>query len=133
MEPDEITRRLENSYRELPEAVGLNNHMGSLYTADPELVQVVIASLKNKGLYFIDSMTSPQSVAYEVAVRNKLPTALRSVFLDNIRDESEIQAQLEKAVAVARRSGRAVGNWSCLSRDPLRLKKCFRFGAPGWG
>jgi len=108
MEPDEITRRLEMAYAELPEAVGLNNHMGSLFTTDPELMKVVIASLKAKGLYFIDSLTSPRSVAYEIASRNKIPAALRSVFLDNVRDKSEIQAQFEKAIEIARRSGRAV-------------------------
>jgi len=108
MKPDEISRRLENAYRELPEAVGLNNHMGSLFTADPELMQIVIASLQRKGLYFIDSMTSPQSVAYEIAVRNKIPSAFRTVFLDNVKDKREIQTQFEKAIAIARRSGRAV-------------------------
>lgn len=108
MRPDEINRRLENAYRELPEAVGMNNHMGSLFTADPELMKIVIASLQRKGLFFIDSMTSPQSVAYEIAVRNNVPAALRTVFLDNVRDKGEIQAQFEKAIAIARRSGRAV-------------------------
>ena len=108
MQPNEINRRLENAYRELPEAVGMNNHMGSLFTADPELMKIVIASLQRKGLFFIDSMTSPQSVAYEIAVRNNVPAALRTVFLDNVRDKDEIQAQFEKAIAIARRSGRAV-------------------------
>ncbi len=108
MKPDEITYRLEKAYHELPEAVGLNNHMGSLFTADPEMMAVVIASLRRKGLYFVDSMTSAQSVAYEIAVRNKVPAALRTVFLDNVIDKTEIQAQFEKAIAIARRSGRAV-------------------------
>jgi polysaccharide deacetylase 2 family uncharacterized protein YibQ len=108
MKADEIVHRLENAYQELPEAVGMNNHMGSLFTSDPELMQVVIASLKRKGLYFIDSMTSPQSVAYEIAVRNKVPAALRTVFLDNVRDGEIIKTQLAKAVEIARRSGRAV-------------------------
>ncbi|MCK9243803.1 MAG: divergent polysaccharide deacetylase family protein [Candidatus Marinimicrobia bacterium] len=108
MTPDEIKRRIEMAHAELPEAIGMNNHMGSLFTADPELMQVVITSLKAKGLYFIDSLTSPRSVAYEIATRNKIPAALRSVFLDNVRDKSEIQAQFEKAIEIARRSGRAV-------------------------
>jgi len=108
MNPNEIARRIDLAYSELPEAVGMNNHMGSLFTSDPELMQTVINSLKRKGLYFIDSMTSAKSVAYEVAIQSQVPTALRSVFLDNIRDKGEIQAQLEKAIQVARRAGCAV-------------------------
>ena len=82
--------------------------MGSLFTSDPELMQIVINSLKRKGLYFIDSMTSAESVAYEVAIRNQIPTALRTVFLDNVRDKGEIQAQFERAIEIASRGGRAV-------------------------
>ena len=108
MTPEEISHRVEMAYAELPEAVGMNNHMGSLLTSDPELMQIVINSLKRKGLYFIDSMTSAKSVAYEVAIRNQVPAAIRTVFLDNVRDKDEIQAQFERAIEIASRGGRAV-------------------------
>jgi len=108
MTPEEISHRVEMACAELPEAVGMNNHMGSLFTSDPELMQIVINSLKRKGLYFIDSMTSAESVAYEIANRNQIPTALRTVFLDNVRDKGEIQAQFERAIEIASRGGRAV-------------------------
>jgi len=69
---------------------------------------MVMKSLKEKGLFFVDSFTSPRSVAYEVAKVQGLPAACRSVFLDNNKDKSEIQAQFEKAIDVAKRRGSAI-------------------------
>jgi len=86
----------------------MNNHMGSLATTDADVMGVVISSLKKKGLYFIDSLTSPRSVAYEIAKVQGIPADIRSVFLDNNRDKNEIQAQFKKAIAIARRRGSAI-------------------------
>lgn len=104
----EVEQRIAGALLELPEAVGMNNHMGSLATADTELMSLVMKSLKEKGLFFVDSFTSPRSVAYETARAQGLPSACRSVFLDNNRDKSEIQAQIEKAIEVAKRRGSAI-------------------------
>jgi len=106
--PDDIEEKLHLAYEELPTAAGLNNHMGSLFTADSEMMQIVMKSLRKKGLYFIDSMTSPKSVGYEIAQQDGVPAAMRTVFLDNKRDKNEIQRQFDKALEVARRSGKAV-------------------------
>jgi len=104
----EVEQRISAAMMELPEAVGMNNHMGSLATADAEVMAMVVKSLKEKGLFFIDSFTSPRSVAYEVAKVQGLPSACRSVFLDNNKDKAEIQAQFEKAIEVAVRRGSAI-------------------------
>jgi polysaccharide deacetylase 2 family uncharacterized protein YibQ len=108
MQSSEIEQKIAAAFRELPEASGMNNHMGSLVTADPDIMKMVINSLKRKGLYFVDSLTSPRSVAYEMAKDQGVRTAIRSVFLDNVRDKSEIEAQFEKALEVARRRGKAI-------------------------
>ncbi len=104
----EVEQRISDAKMSLPEAVGMNNHMGSLATADAEVMGMVMKSLKEKGLFFVDSFTSPRSVAYEVAKVQGLPAACRSVFLDNNKDKSEIQAQFEKAIDVAKRRGSAI-------------------------
>lgn len=104
----EIQRRIEQALAELPEACGMNNHMGSRFTSDEKLMDLVIQSLKRKGIYFIDSLTSPRSVAYETARRGGVPAGLRTVFLDNIRDKSEIRAQFDRAITIAQRSGKAL-------------------------
>lgn len=65
-------------------------------------------SLRNRGLYFIDSLTSPRSIAFEVARENGVAAAVRTVFLDNNRDKSEIQAQFEKVIRIAEKHRKAV-------------------------
>lgn len=104
----EIEDRLNLAFEELPSATGLSNHMGSLATADSALMKIIAGNLRKKGLYFIDSLTSPKSVGFEIAGESGVPTAIRTVFLDNKRDKSEIQAQFESALEIARRSGKAV-------------------------
>jgi len=108
MQSSEIDQKIAAAFQELPQASGLNNHMGSLVTTDPDVMNMVINSLKRKGLYFVDSLTSPRSVAYEVAKSQGVRAGIRSVFLDNVQDKSEIETQFEKALEVARRRGKAI-------------------------
>ena len=104
----EIQKRIESAFQEMPEAVGMNNHMGSLFTADKYLMGIVANSLKRKGVYFIDSLTSPRSVAYEVVKEAGIFSAVRTVFLDNKRKKSEIRTQFVRAMEIAKRTGKAV-------------------------
>ena len=104
----EIEEKIRSAFAEIPEATGMNNHMGSYFTSERQLMRIVINSLKKKGVYFIDSLTSPKSVAYEVAKELGIPTAVRTVFLDNKREKAEIHAQFKRAIDVAKRSGSAI-------------------------
>ena len=90
-------------------AVGLNNHQGSLATEDPQLMQTVLYILKDKGYFFIDSFTSGETVGYELATKLQVPTAKRTVFLDNKPDTTYIKQQLEELVEEALEKGEAIG------------------------
>jgi len=98
----------ENVYR-VPFAVGANNHMGSKFTEHRRETQEALQILKQKGLFFIDSLTSTHSLAHEAATDLKITNACRNVFLDNHTDESYILAQLRKLVRHARVYGHAIG------------------------
>ncbi len=106
--PFQIEQRIRSAFMELPQAVGMNNHMGSLVTTNERIMRVVTGTLKKNGKYFIDSLTTPRSVAYETAKSAGVPTTVRTVFLDNQRNKDEIRAHFEKALQVARRSGHAL-------------------------
>jgi polysaccharide deacetylase 2 family uncharacterized protein YibQ len=71
----------------LPEAVGLNNHMGSLITQQTDKMEVCIDVLKKRGLFFYDSRTITTSVAYDVAKSKGLLTAERDLFIDDATAE----------------------------------------------
>lgn len=105
----EVNERINLAVMELPEAKGMNNHMGSLVTANPDIMRVVALNLKKKNLYFIDSLTSPQSVAYSVMKEEGVKTGIRSVFLDNELDFNQIKAKFDKLKEIARRKGKAIG------------------------
>ena len=95
--------------RENPYAVGANNHMGSRITQDPEMMNWTMSVLRQAGFYFIDSVTSPETCAFDYALREKLPAARRDVFLDNVDSYSAIDAQFEKLKQIARQRGTAIG------------------------
>jgi polysaccharide deacetylase 2 family uncharacterized protein YibQ len=105
---DEIYRRLQDYFGSVPYVVGANNHMGSRFTEDEGKMRAVLGALKERGLFFIDSRTSPKSVGYALAGRMGLEAGTRNVFLDNVQEVGAIRAQLEETARVARRRGSAI-------------------------
>ncbi|BFM13139.1 hypothetical protein R50072_32920 [Simiduia litorea] len=108
MRPDRITELIATHLASYPKASGLNNHMGSRLTELEPAMAAVMKALAAQKLFFIDSRTSAQSVAFEQAKKAGLQTAKRDIFLDNEQSVSAIVAQLEKAVALAERHGSAI-------------------------
>jgi uncharacterized protein len=106
---EEIRHRFENYRQRVPYAVGANNHMGSAFTQNREKMAVVIEQLRQSKMFFVDSRTSSQSVAVEVARAGGVPVASRDVFLDNVRDVNAIARQIHKLVRIAVKSGNALG------------------------
>lgn len=88
--------------------VGINNHMGSRFTADRDGMEVVVGELKKRGLLFLDSLTSGRSVAHDAARDAGIPFAIRNVFLDDEDDLDAINRQLGRTLEVARRTGFAI-------------------------
>jgi polysaccharide deacetylase 2 family uncharacterized protein YibQ len=89
-------------------AYGVNNHRGSKATADAELMGHVMELLAEREMFFMDSRTSPKSVAYDVAVAKGLGAAKNSHFLDNASDRGKIFQTTMAAMEGARKKGSAV-------------------------
>ena len=104
----ERARRLNWNLSQFSGYVGINNHMGSRFTASSDHMRPVMRELKNRGLLFLDSITSVGSVAGRVARDSGVPTATRDVFLDHEVSASEIRRQLREAERVARRQGHVI-------------------------
>lgn len=104
----EIERRLARDLSRLPGPVGINNHMGSRFTSDPNRLAVVLSALRERGLYFLDSLTSPRSEGARMARRMGVPYAVRDVFLDDTISHGEVWYRLRQAEAIARRKGHAI-------------------------
>jgi len=100
MSDEEIQRAISSDFTTVPYAVGANNHMGSLATSDPRVMRAVLQEMKNRHLFFVDSVTTPHSVAAQVARQVGVPTAARAVFLDNQDDEAYVRGQFRALIAV---------------------------------
>ena len=89
--------------------VGINNHMGSRFTADPSGMETVMAELKRRGLMFLDSKTVGSSLGVEAARRAGVPVVARDIFIDHEQEPGYIRGQLRNLEALARRRGYAIG------------------------
>jgi polysaccharide deacetylase 2 family uncharacterized protein YibQ len=107
--PEVIAEKVARNLATVPRAVGVNNHMGSRFTENPEAVQLFLHQIAAKGLFFIDSGTTPRSVAMETARSLGIPTGRRHVFLDNSDRREDICLRLGELVELAVRSGEAIG------------------------
>ncbi len=108
MGSEEAVRILQGMLATVPQAIGVNNHQGSLGTADAGLMDAIMPALRERNLFFVDSRTTATSVAFAAARRAGVPAASRDVFLDDTQDVAAIHRQLELAVHDARLHGVAI-------------------------
>jgi uncharacterized protein len=105
----ELTFTFDYDLSTVPYAVGVNNHMGSRLTQDRAAMQTVMREIhRHGGLFFVDSLTTPNSVAAEVAREEGVPALVRQVFLDDDRRPAAINEQFDRLVNLARRHGTAL-------------------------
>jgi polysaccharide deacetylase 2 family uncharacterized protein YibQ len=104
-----IRQTLDGDLREIEGVKGVNNHMGSSFTENTEKMLIVLKYLKEKELFFVDSLTTSRSVGFKLARKIGLPTAGRSVFLDNELSQKAIRIQIDRLLSIARHSGDVIG------------------------
>ena len=107
--PAELHDRLTALLGGVPHVAGINNHMGSRFTEDERAMTVVMAVLRQHGLYFVDSLTSGNSVGTATARQAGVPSLRRDVFLDNVPEVAAIAREIRRLAAKAARNGSAVG------------------------
>jgi polysaccharide deacetylase 2 family uncharacterized protein YibQ len=104
----EILRRFVAALDSFDGYAGVNNHMGSRFTADREGMAPVLAEIHRRGLLWLDSRTTAKSAGIALAQELKVPFAGRDVFLDNEATVAAVKAQLAKTEQLARRQGYAI-------------------------
>ena len=87
---------------------GINNHMGSRFTTHAPGMELVLAEIKRRGLLFIDSRTSKNSVGAAVARRLRVPFAARDFFLDDDPSRAAVARQLKAVEQAASKKGYAI-------------------------
>ena len=92
----------------VPYAAGVNNHEGSLGTADQKLMDELMPLLHERNLFFIDSRTTTATVAETAAHAAGVATTRRNVFLDDEQSVPAIRKQFVLAIRDAREKGSAL-------------------------
>ncbi|MBF0303079.1 MAG: divergent polysaccharide deacetylase family protein [Desulfamplus sp.] len=123
MTSDDILKVLNKNLDLIPQASGMNNHMGSKLTPLSQPMQQIFTVLKKRELFFIDSLTSKHSTGRREAALIHLPFASRDVFLDNCKDKKYIKKQLEELLIIAKQRGRAIAIGHPYSETYLVLKE----------
>ncbi len=108
MTDEEIVKILETILQQVPQAVGINNHMGSKFTEDEHRMGVIMQVLAEKGIIFVDSRTSAKTSGYKQAQFYGVKFFVRDIFLDNKDDYDYITSQLQKVEKIAHKTGFAV-------------------------
>jgi polysaccharide deacetylase 2 family uncharacterized protein YibQ len=108
MTPEEIADRFARMAADVPQANGASNHMGSAFTSDPAAMAAFARTLKGKGFFFVDSVTSAGTVGFMAMEQAGVPATRRDVILDDDGRPEEMRRQWAVAIALAKERGQAV-------------------------
>jgi uncharacterized protein len=108
MPASEVEELLDKMLAQVPHVIGVNNHEGSLATAQPQLMAELMADLRLRNLFFVDSRTTVATVAYTAAEQAGVRAASRKVFLDDVETRAAILRQLDLAASDAAQEGSAI-------------------------
>lgn len=109
MHPNIIVSVLDEALQSVPNAIGVNNHMGSKLTQLTLPMQTTMDMLARRNLFFVDSRTTRFSKALKIAEKQGVPATERQVFLDHSRKRAHMKSQFNRLLAQARRNGFALG------------------------
>ena len=108
MTADELIAQLERNLDGLPGVRGVNNHMGSKLTTESSRMYQVFSVIKKRGLYFVDSRSTADTICRPSAHMFQVPFAERDIFLDHFQEAPFIRKQFRLLVKEARKHGQAI-------------------------
>ncbi|MBT2699701.1 divergent polysaccharide deacetylase family protein [Bacillus sp. ISL-40] len=108
LSPAEVRQIVEDAIKDVPYAVGINNHMGSLAVENKEIVRAIVEVAKERRLFIIDSATSPNTKFPEIAKELGVPILKRDVFLDDISSSAHVRKQMIRLAKVTEIKGTGI-------------------------
>ncbi len=108
MSADEIRAVVRENLDEVWPVAGMNNHEGSMITADREAMKTVLEIARERGIYFLDSRTNSATAAPAAARDLNMTIWERAVFLDNSQDRIEIMEAVRNGMHIAEKKGTAI-------------------------
>lgn len=110
MSLQQMERVLRENLQAVPYASGMNNHMGSRLTQNRQQMSWIMRAMQqiDPQLYFIDSRTTTETVALQVAQQQQMSAASRNVFLDHTPTPEAIALQFQRMITLAQQNGTAI-------------------------
>jgi len=109
MNEKELRQKIDFLLKQTPGVTGVNHHMGSSFSERRDKMSVVLSELKDRNLFYVDSRTTAQTIAYDLAREMGVPAGKKSAFLDHNLSVKAMRFQLERLMGMARYSGAAIG------------------------
>lgn len=109
MTKDEYQRTLLSAMEDIPFAIGINNHMGSLLTRLERPMRWTMELLQQHNMFFLDSKTTKHSKVADLAKQFGVTSLNRNIFLDHLRDRKHMEHQFQRLINIAQNHGSAIG------------------------
>ena len=109
MSEEGLLQQLDRDIESVPNIKGVSNHMGSRLMEDPEKLKIILSDLKRRGLFFLDSRTTPQTIGLQTAKLVGVKAMERTLFIDNSLEEKAIKENLDRLIEVSLSTGMAIG------------------------
>ncbi len=109
MSRGQFRETFEQALSSVPHAVGVNSHRGSMLTRHPGHMRWLMEEIRARdNLFFIDSYTTHQSVALQLAAEVGVDARKRDVFLDPDPEPETVVREFERMKRLARERGAVV-------------------------
>lgn len=102
MNETQFKEQLSQSLSYFPNAQGINNHMGSVLTEHEVPMRWTMEVLQSRGLFFLDSRTTINTVAQSSAQSLNVKNFRRHVFLDNVKTQQAMDKQFQYAINLSK-------------------------------
>ena len=109
VDADENIARLDWLLSRFTGYVGVTNFMGAKFTSSADSMEPILAELNDRGLLYLDSKASRNSVAEKIASELELPSVVSNRIIDREASRIAIDARLFELERIAKSAGTAVG------------------------
>ncbi len=108
MGEEKVKEIMISAFKSVSSAKGASNHMGSRATADARVMSLVLEDMARRGIFFLDSYTTKDSVCVDIALEKGVPCIKRDIFLDNKNEAEYIRGQILEFERMVLDNGSAV-------------------------
>lgn len=108
---------------QVPHAIGMNNHQGSMATADARLMKDVMSVMKKRKFVYLDSRTNSTSIGEQTAAAMGIATSRNNLFIDNDADVNAIKQRLRQGGEIAKSNGSAIIIGHCRPKTAQALSE----------